>query len=58
MNRVRTVVRDATRTGEREHDEIWNGADDSGRALPNGVYFYRITMDGAEASWGKVMVLQ
>jgi photosystem II stability/assembly factor-like uncharacterized protein len=58
MNRVRTVVRDAVRSGEREHDEIWDGTDEGGKSLPNGVYFYRITMDGSEASWGKVMVLQ
>lgn len=58
MNRVRTVIKDAQRSGTNEHDEIWDGRDDADRQVANGVYFYRVTTDGAEPSWGKVMVLQ
>jgi len=58
MNRIRTVVKDAQRTGGREQDEIWDGADDGGTVLTNGVYFYRVTLDGQEPMWGKIMVLQ
>lgn len=58
MNRVRTVIKDAQRSGISEHDEIWNGLDDNGRQVANGVYFYRVTIDGGEPAWGKVMVLQ
>ncbi len=58
MNRVRTIIKDAQRSGANEHDEIWDGLDDSKRQVANGVYFYRVTIDGNDASWGKVMVLQ
>jgi hypothetical protein len=58
MNRVRTIIKDAQRSGSSEHDEIWDGLDDSKRQVANGVYFYRVIIDGNDASWGKVMVLQ
>lgn len=58
MNRVRTVIRDAQRNGTAEHDEIWDGRTDDGSALPNGVYFYRVTVGGGDPAWGKLMVIQ
>lgn len=57
MNPVRTVIRNATR-GSGEYDEIWNGFDDEGRKVSNGVYFYRITIGNDEPMWGKVLVLK
>ena len=56
MNRVRTLIKGVTRIGEQ--DEIWDGRTDSGSLVPNGVYFYRVTMGSDEPTWGKVMVLQ
>ena len=56
MNRVRTVIKGVSRTGEQ--DEIWNGRTDAGAIAPNGVYFYRITMGSDTPVWGKIMVLQ
>jgi flagellar hook assembly protein FlgD len=58
MNRVRTLLRNAQRSGTAEHDEIWDGKNDGGSFLPNGVYFYRVTVGGNDPAWGKVMVLQ
>lgn len=58
MNRVRTIVKDAQRSGTIEHDEIWDGKDDSKRSVANGVYFYRVTLSDGEPSWGKMLVLQ
>lgn len=58
MNRVCTVLRDAQRTGNTEYDELWNGRDDAGTLVANGVYFYRITINGGDPFWGKVMVLR
>jgi len=58
MNRIRTVVKDAQRTGGNEQDELWDGTDDSGQRLMNGVYFYSVKLDGQAPMWGKIMVLQ
>lgn len=56
MNRVRTLLSGAQRQGER--DELWDGGDDSGMTVKNGVYFYRVVVNGDDAIWGKIMVLQ
>ncbi len=58
MNRVRTVLNQASRTGSSEHDDLWDGRAESGDPVPNGVYFYRVVVDDGEPSWGKIMVLQ
>jgi len=39
--RVRTLVSGLTQPGD--HSIMWNGRDDSGRAVSSGVYFYRLT---------------
>jgi photosystem II stability/assembly factor-like uncharacterized protein len=58
MHPVKTLLRNAVRTGSSEHDEIWNGIDDSNRRVTNGVYFYRVEIEGSEPIWGKIFVLQ
>lgn len=58
MNRVCTVIKDAQRSGNQEFDEIWNGQDDGGNPVTNGVYFYRVVVNSGDPVWGKVMVLE
>jgi hypothetical protein len=58
MNLVKTLLRQALRSGAYEHDEIWDGRDESGRRVSNGVYFYKVEIDNGSAAWGKVIVLQ
>jgi len=58
MQPVTTLLQDAVRSGSIEHDEIWDGRDDRSRRVANGVYFYRVEVDGGEAQWGKIFVLQ
>jgi hypothetical protein len=58
MNRVKTVMRDAPRSGSLERDEVWDGRDERGSYVVNGVYFYRVTVSGADPAWGKVLVIQ
>jgi photosystem II stability/assembly factor-like uncharacterized protein len=56
MNRIRTLLRNASRTGEK--DELWDGRTDSGRQVVNGVYFYRVKIGTDDPVWGKILVLQ
>ena len=58
MNLVRTLLRGALRSGNTEHDEIWDGRDDQGRQVANGVYFYKVEAEKDAPAWGKVIVLQ
>jgi len=58
MERVRTVIRDASRAASSEYDEIWDGLTDAGTAVANGVYFYRVMMADEATVWGKILVLR
>lgn len=58
MQPVRTLIRNAIRSGSIEHDEIWDGRDDLNRRVANGVFFYRVEIEGLEPQWGKIFVLQ
>lgn len=59
MNLVRTVIQNAARNNTGEQIEFWDGKDESGKIVPNGVYFYRIDIDSKtdEPLFGKIMVL-
>ncbi|MCE1188818.1 MAG: hypothetical protein LWX56_06705 [Ignavibacteria bacterium] len=68
MKYIRTVVQNATRGSVHQVDgqsngvngviDYWDGKDDSGNIVPNGVYFYRVDVGSQEPSFGKIMVLQ
>ena len=69
MNYVRTVIQNAPRgnpyhvidqRGESSEGIIdyWDGRDDSGSVVPNGVYFYRVEFDEGDPVFGKILVLQ
>jgi hypothetical protein len=58
MNRVRTVINDAPRDKNREFDELWNGKNDDGQLVANGVYIYRVKSDDQDAIYGKILVIQ
>lgn len=58
MAPVKTLLRGATRNGSVEHDETWDGRDDFGRRVSNGIYFYRIEIQDSDPQWGKIFVLQ
>ncbi|MCU7513390.1 MAG: hypothetical protein HF300_12570 [Ignavibacteria bacterium] len=59
MNLVRTVIRNAERGSTHEGTAIdfWDGKDERGSIVPNGVYFYRIDIDGGQPLFGKIMVV-
>jgi hypothetical protein len=54
MNRVRTL-RDDKPAGEQE--TVWNGQDEGGLRVANGVYFYTVEGGGVDAR-GKILVLE
>ncbi|MGA9362737.1 MAG: hypothetical protein WBW16_00025 [Bacteroidota bacterium] len=58
MNLVKTLLRQAPRSGAYEHDEIWDGTDEADRRVSNGVYLYKVEIDNGSVAWGKVIVLQ
>ena len=58
MHLVRTVIQNAVRQPGREHDEIWDGKDDNGRQVSNGVYFFHVTVNSGTPRWGKIIAIQ
>ncbi len=58
MNLIRTVIQNASRSGAvAEQKDVWDGRDENGSIVPNGVYFYRIDVGSQEPVYGKIMVL-
>ncbi|PLX31375.1 MAG: hypothetical protein C0600_05860 [Ignavibacteria bacterium] len=55
---VRTLIRNATRVQGIEHDEIWDGKNDNGTRVANGVYYIEIENGSGDPRWTKVIVLQ
>ena len=58
MMPVRTLLRNAMRTPGMEHDEIWDGKNDSGSRVANGVYYIEVDNGTGDPHWTKVIVLQ
>ena len=59
MNYVRTVIQNITRqTGIEGPPEFWDGKDDAGNVVPNGVYLYRVDVDSNDPLFGKIIVMQ
>jgi hypothetical protein len=69
MNYVRTIIQNASRgnplhviDGSNSPNngviDYWDGKDDSGYFVPNGVYFYRIEFNSGNPLYGKIIVLQ
>jgi len=56
---VKTVAVDRDRLGGVESDDIvWDGTNDKGKIVANGIYFYRVELDYGEDLWGKVVVIK
>jgi hypothetical protein len=53
--KVRTLIDNELPAGSSAL--LWDGTDESGRVLPNGVYLYRVEL-GEEAMTGKLMLLR
>ena len=59
MNYVKTIIQNAPRNRTIEGvPEFWDGRDDNGNLLPNGVYFYRVDIGDEEPLFGKIIYMQ
>ena len=59
INYIRTIIQNAIRSRTIEGaPEFWDGRDDNGNLLPNGVYFYRVDIDDEEPLFGKIIYMQ
>lgn len=59
MNYIRTIIQNSPRNRNLEGaPEFWDGLDDNGNYLPNGVYFYRIDINDEDPLFGKIIYLQ
>lgn len=59
MNYTRTVIQNAIRQRNMNGPpDFWDGRDDNGNLLPNGVYFYRVDIGDEEPLFGKIIYLQ
>lgn len=58
MNYVRTVIQNAPRNKDLEGaPDFWDGKDDAGIVVPNGVYLYRVDVNSNTPLFGKIIVL-
>ena len=57
MNLVKTLIQNVNKNINSENFELWNGRDESGKIVPNGVYFYRVDIGGGKPLYGKIMVM-
>jgi len=59
MNYIRTIIQNAPRNRTTEGaPEFWDGTDENGNFLPNGVYFYRVDINDEEPLFGKIIYMQ
>ena len=57
MNLVKNVVASIPRAGGGSYAELWDGTNNWGAIVANGVYFYRLKIQGQQTFWGKIIVM-
>ena len=57
MEPVAEVVTGKERPANGTFFEIWNGRNDRGEVVANGVYFYSLHLEGEGVFWGKFIVM-
>ncbi|MEW6194697.1 MAG: hypothetical protein AB1521_06060 [Bacteroidota bacterium] len=57
MNLVKTLIQNANRPMSESNIEIWDGRDEFGKIVPNGIYFYRIDFESGDPAFGKILVI-
>ncbi|MBN2411838.1 hypothetical protein JXQ31_09100 [candidate division KSB1 bacterium] len=57
MDLVTTLVDGKIRYTDGDFNEVWNGRNDYGDMVANGVYFYSVEIDNDGTYWGKIMIV-
>lgn len=57
MAHVITVVEGIQRPGNGDFYETWDGRNEKGQQVDNGVYFYKLQLQNDGTFWGKLIVL-
>ncbi|MBN1465041.1 hypothetical protein JXA02_04720 [candidate division KSB1 bacterium] len=57
MDLVATLCENKFRPGPADLNEVWNGKNDYGDEVANGVYFYSIAIEGDGTHWGKILIV-
>jgi hypothetical protein len=59
LDLVKTVIDNQNRAGSQEYDiDIWDGKNDVGDYVANGIYFFNIKLSTGPSWWGKVAVVK
>ncbi len=62
MNLVKTIIQNAPRYGtidtRIQQTEFWDGKDEFGNYVSNGVYFYSVQIGNKKSVWGKILVIR
>jgi hypothetical protein len=57
MNLVKTLVDEKSVAGV-DQDKEWDGRNDNGDIVTNGVYFFKVEAPGGQTEWGKLVILK
>ncbi len=57
MNLVKNLINEKSRPAAGDYYEVWDGRNENGVIVANGVYFYRLELSGEKTAWGKIVVL-
>ena len=59
LDLVKTILENQSRPGDIEIDtDLWDGKNDKGIVVANGVYFYNIKLSTGQSWWGKVVIIK
>jgi len=58
MNLVVTLADGKDVLGGAWYDEFWDGRNEKGDVVANGVYFFKVQAPGGQTEWGKLVILK
>jgi len=58
MNLVATLADGKDVIGGEWYDEFWDGKNEKGDVVANGVYFFKVQAAGDQTEWGKLVILK